>query len=253
MDVQEDLQKLGYDRDKHEEAYIWKVPPSPYDYTRMDDLLHACPNIRLVIIETLDSLLKTEDIKDNSELRKRMQYFMDTIVRKYTHQAAFVGLLQNRKSHSDDPGKRILGATQIRAMLDTKVYLDMKDPSDRNSPRFVHTSVRRGANIPKTMLNFDPITRRLTLGKTMAMELADAKAETRNRIKADIYKFFAEHPDASFHKECFQDVKGDSDTVREVFREMKDKKLLVKTRNANRNHSEGYRIAEIPREGETIQ
>lgn len=244
-DIKESLVKLGYDFDRDEAVYVLKDSPSPYDFKRMDDVLGTFPGIRLVVIETLDSLLKTDDIKDNSELRKRMDYFNETVVRKHMHRTSFLALHHFRKADNADPGKKISGATQIRGQMDVKIYLD-RTSAEENAQRFVHATVRRGRSIPKTFLNYDPATERLALGQSMAMQMAEAANDNRRRIETDIYQYFAVHPDTCFENQCRRAVVGDNDTKREIFRDMLSKGLLVQTRKANRNHTAGYRIAEIP-------
>jgi RecA-family ATPase len=151
------------------------VHPDPADdhCKVLGSLLDKHPDTKLVIIETLDDFLRTEDISDNNENRAQFERLEREVIGKHHQHCAFVILHWFKKSDTQTSAKslninKILGATVIAGKTDTKIYL--RQVSDADQRRVVQASIRKGACIEPTYLLFDQANQTSRLGATVAEE-----------------------------------------------------------------------------------
>lgn len=241
-DLKESFDHLGYDADRDEQLYIFDGSTGANKLVNVDKVLTEYPDIKLVIIETLDDLLRIQDLNGNTDARRAFEKFDQQILEKHYHRASFLALHHYKKRETDSVGDQILGATVVRAKTDAKIYLDSKAD---DSKRFVHTHVRRGVDIPKTYLDYDPKTERSELGLTLAAEYKANAGETGQRIEADILEFFTNHPNTRFEEDCFPRISGNSKTRRQVFNKLVARGRLTKSGKGVKGDAVTYRVAEM--------
>ncbi len=168
-DVLDSWNRLGYDEANDEK--LLTLVDSGYESNNLDKLHDALvehSDVGLVIVETLDDLLKMEDIKENTAARKAFDTFHAKIGRHFSHRTAFLCLTHLKKKDCDESGDMIMGATVIRGRTDAKLY--MKTVSDDDDRHIIHSKVREGRPIPQTYLDFNSETKASTLGLTVAEE-----------------------------------------------------------------------------------
>jgi len=245
-DVLDSWTRLGYD-EAHDEKLLTLVD-SGYESNNLDKLHDALvehPDVRLVIVETLDDLLKMEDVKENTAARKAFDIFHDKIGRHFSHRTAFLCLTHLKKKDCDESGDMILGATTIRGRTDAKLYL--KTVSDDDDRHILHATVRKGRSIPKTYLEFNRETEVSTLGQTLAEEKKRNAEKTTDRIAEKILTFFATRPNSSFEQDCFPIVEGNTAAKRRSFNSLVKDGALVKSGGTGVKGSPFvYRVAEMP-------
>ncbi len=247
-DVQASLRCLGYDADRDENILVFNGDASENNIYTLRDALEQNPTVRLVIIETLDDLLKVEDIKENTAARKAFDAFDAAVVSRYSHRTAFLALHHIKKREGDRAGDGLLGASVIRGRTDAKWYVTVK--SDDDPRRIFHTEVRRGRNIERTILDFNEKTEANTLGMTLAEDRKLGAARTAERIKEDIIKYFSANPGKTFEQACLRIVEGNSDVKRKLFKELVASGCLVESGKGSKGSPFVYRAVTIQEEQE---
>jgi len=193
-DASEDFTKSGMlpTDDKH----LVIMQPSTGD-KHLDDLaktLDDDPDIRLVIIETLDDFLQMDDLSDNPSTRRAFEKFYNVVLEKHAHRCCFL-VLHHFKKSDEQKGlnlNRILGATVIAGKTDTKIY--MRQVNDTDERRYIQVQIRKGRSIGPTYLEFDKKTQSSVLGITLADEKCEAMKATfavnaidlRRRVLAEV-------------------------------------------------------------------
>jgi len=147
------------------------------------------PDTRLVVIETLDDFLKTQDISDNNEGREAFARFDTEVISKHRSHCAFLVLHWLKKSDTQSSQRglnlhKILGGTVIAGKTDAKIY--MRQASDEDQRRIIQISVRKGLPLEPTYLIFDPETNSSELGATVASEKSDVAKAKKDLAEIDI-------------------------------------------------------------------
>jgi AAA domain len=258
-DLQESFNRLGYNAATDEPIYIFHGAANDNTLDNFDAVLTAHPEIKLVIIETLDDLLRVDDIKENTAAREAFETF-DKAFAKHSHRVGCLALHHLKKTENKtDAGRDILGATNVRGRTDAKWYLHIADDDD--SPikrRLFEATIRRGRPIEKTYLDYNPETETSTLGETYAASKAADAGRNQERIETDILKYFAEHPGHSFADQCRPQVAGNSTQKRQAFKRLLASGRILKQGRGVSGQPAQYHVAEIPAElqaqfGEAIQ
>jgi hypothetical protein len=156
-----------------------------HNLTELDKCLEADPDIRLVLVETLDDFLQVDDLDNNTSTRKAFEKF-DAIVQKHTDRCCFVALHHFKKSDEQKGSSihKILGATVIAGKTDAKIF--MRGCGDNDPRRVVSVHIRKGTPIEPTYLTFDEATQSSTLGVTIAEEKSGAKQFSKLSAQADL-------------------------------------------------------------------
>jgi hypothetical protein len=248
-DVQEAYKRLGYDPSHDAEINTFTGRPTDNTLENLRDVLEAHPEIVLVILETVDDILKFTDIKENTAARIAFDKFDTLIMSRFSSRVAFLGLHHLKKRENDARGDMILGASVIRGRSDAELYIERV--SDDDERRIFHANVRVGEGIPPTYLNYDPKTGMSALGMTVREERKAQVGVTNERIHQDIIMFFANHPDSKLD-DCLAVVGGHRDTVRQVAKKAVMRGLLTKSGKAVKGSPVLYRVNEIPREDTPI-
>lgn len=226
--VQVSLRRLGYDAATDAPIHI-------YDFSEdkpgtrikvLHEVLDALPNVGLVYIETFDDLMETDDIKENSDIRRSFDKFNEEFS-EHMKRMCFVLLHHLRKKESDNIEDMMLGGIYLRSKLDTRIYL--KTVSDSDPRRIILAKVRDGEGIEPTFTNFDTTTRRSTLGLTVAEERKKSAGATEERIRRDILDYFLANPDKGFEADCLPSISGHGATIRKVFNQLIKDGLLELT------------------------
>lgn len=198
--IKESLSKLGYDPARDAGLYTFTGKPVENTLENLHAVLTVHPNIRLVIVETLDSLLHFKDIKENSFVKEGFDKF-DNVMADLLQRVAFLGIAQLKKNETENSGDMLLGATEIRARTGIKLYLRTK--SDEDPRRIFHTTVRQdGTAIKKTFMDYDPATGRSTLGETLEEERRGSGIRTQERIERDLNTYLSHHEYATEDELC---------------------------------------------------
>ena len=144
------------------------------NHKELNTLLCDDPDIRLVILETLDDFLQIDDILNNTTARKSFEKFDAEIVEKHSR-CSFLALHHFKKSDEQRGSSlhKILGATVIAGKSDSKIYV--RQVSDSDPRRILSAQTRKGLPIEPTYLVFDEATSTSTLGQTLAEEQLESK------------------------------------------------------------------------------
>ena len=176
-DLQQAFKSFGISKEAAP-LYVFTGNPDDSGTADLAAELAKRPEVTLVIIETLDDLLRLNDVKENSGARLAFDAFNNVIMEPFAKQAAVIALWHLKKAATDFAGDALLGATVIRGRTDGKIFLQQYSQDDDR--RVIFSSKRIGRSIPKTFLDFDPITGKSTLGQTL--EEAD---DVRHTAKTD--------------------------------------------------------------------
>jgi hypothetical protein len=154
----------------------------------LNKVLCQHPDTRLVIIETLDDFLKTEDIGDNNDNREKFARLDEEVISKHRAHCAFLILHWLKKSDTQHAQHglnihKILGGTCIAGKTDAKIFI--RQVSDEDQRRIIQISVRKGEPLEPTYLVFDPATKTSTLGATVASEKAQNKIAKKDLAAVD--------------------------------------------------------------------
>lgn len=211
-DVQEMLRIQGHNPNTDETIWIFKGDTDHNNVDEMREEMKAHPDVRLCVIETLDDLLKIEDLKENTASRVAFDKFDRAVVNEFYPTCSFLALHHLKKVEvKANTGLMLLGATVIRGRTDAKIYLTKV--SDASEDRILHASIRRGVSIPPTKVEWDSATETMSLGVTVAEVRKSTVEDTRERVVADIRKFYAGHPNFG-KKDCITYLDGHKDQIR---------------------------------------
>lgn len=142
------LSALGYDPKVDAPIHIvTRLAP------RIDDSLAAIeaavvnnPTIRLVIVDTLAKLLRSDDLNDYSGVLHGIEK-ISALARRHPH-LHIQGLAHSKKIRTDDPFDSLLGSTALRGEPDTTIAL-----FDDAGQRVIAAETRIGRSIPPTLLH----------------------------------------------------------------------------------------------------
>jgi len=173
-DAREDFLKSGMTINDLNFKILHPEPPES-NLKKLNDTLTNDPDIRLVIIETLDDFLQMDDLGDNPSARRAFEKFDQTVVSQHSHRCCFVALHHFKKSDEQHGSSlhRILGATVIAGKTDCKIF--MRGCGDADSRRVINIMTRKGSPIEPTYLAFNDVTQTSTLGQTLAEECVESK------------------------------------------------------------------------------
>ena len=246
-DIQDSLKRLGYNPGYDNNLLVYFGDPGQNNVESLRRALEEYPNVKLVVIETLDKLLKMKDINHPTAAREAFDKFDQLIGNQFYHRTAFLMVHHDKKRKGAKRADRASGSTEIVARSDAKWHLEVENDDD---PRPIfNTDVRRGTNIKPTYLSFDKETQTSTLGRTVAEERKMSKEVTVDRIKEDIVKFFTLHPNSSFEHDCFRAVEGNTAGKRRSFNSLVKDGALVKSGGTGVKGSPFvYRAVEIQNE-----
>lgn len=115
----------------------------------------------LVIIDTLQKVLKVRDLNDYALTIDAIEPYREVAEAAKCH---IMFLHHNRKGQADHAADAVLGSTALTGEVDTILLMDRKPDGFRE----VHSVNRDGEDLPKTRLLFDDGTRRLSLGDSLA-------------------------------------------------------------------------------------
>jgi hypothetical protein len=243
-DVQEMLQTQGHNPDTDEPIWIFK---GDADHNNVDELreeMRCHRDVRLCIIETLDDLLKIEDLKENTASRIAFDKFDKAVVNEFYPTCSFLALHHLKKVEvKASTGLMLLGATVIRGRTDAKIYLNRV--SDASEDRVIHASVRRGIAIPQTKVEWDKATENMSLGITLTEVRRDNMNDTRERVVADIRKFYANHPNTG-KDACVTYLDHNTDQIKREHAKAVIDGWLVKTGEGKKGDKFLYSLKEIP-------
>jgi hypothetical protein len=185
QDAYEDFFKSGMKPDDN----IVILHSTENNHEELNTLLCKDPDIRLVVIETLDDFLQMDDLGKNPDARRAFEKFDAEIVAKHAPRCSFLALHHFKKSDEQRGSSlhKILGATVIAGKTDCKIYV--RQVNDNDPRRILSVQTRKGLPIEPTYLIFNEETTSVTLGQTLAEERAESRkafvsmnqTELRNR------------------------------------------------------------------------
>jgi hypothetical protein len=143
--------------------------------TALNECLNDDPDIRIVILETLDDFLQVDDLNKNNDVRKVFEKFYADVIEAHTNRCVFVALHHFKKSDEQKGSSltKILGATVISGKTDAKIL--MRGCGDNDPRRVISIQTRKGIPIEPTYLIFEEATQTSTLGATVAEEKKETK------------------------------------------------------------------------------
>lgn len=243
--IKESLRKLGYDHRRDAAFYAFTGKPSESTLENLHAFLTEHPDIGLVVLETINSVLNCEDVKENKFVKPafdRFENMMDGILGR----VAFLGLAQLKKNETESSGDMLLGATEFRARTGIKMYLRTR--GDEDERRLFHSTVRQdGVAIKQVYLDYDPSTGISTLGQTLEDERKGSATRTDARIEKELLGYVVNHLDAPEDDVCAFTT-GKYETKKRLLKELvRDGRLTVTGRGV-KNSPRVYNIPEIPTE-----
>ena len=247
-DVLDAFNRLG-SKDDDEQIYVLQGDPESSECQDIAAQLEADQNINLVVIETLDDLLKISDIKENTAARAAFDKFNTQLMIPFGHRAAFLALHHMKKTETDFAGDSLLGASTIRGRTDAKIYMAQVSPEDER--RLIWSSKRIGRSIPKTFLVFDPTTGKSELGETIADAARNAREAEQRADQTQLFEILRRQPDIE-HAELLKDLSGMQQARK--LRLIKDHVVsgsIIKSGKGVRGSPLTYRMADLPLEGST--
>lgn len=227
-DAAYDFEKSGMKQG--DDIVILHPEPTDNHLSELDKCLSEDPDIRLVIIETLDDFLQMDDLSDNPSARRAFERFDKEVVSKHRERVSFLALHHFKKS-DEQRGlslNKILGATVIAGKTDCKIYL--RQVSDTDPRRIISAQTRKGIPLEPTYLDFDEGTQTSVLGQTLADEHADAKKLNLSLSQAELRSWclevIAANPGLSQRAVC-EKVGGKTKTVNDMLKQLVGEGAIV--------------------------
>ncbi len=241
-DLQVSLKRLGYDHERDGEITAFNGSPSENTLLHLHQALDARPNVRLVLIETLDALLKMEDSNSNTAARVAFDKFDEQVGQHFNLRTCFVGLCYENKKKSANKWTAASGATTISGRADGSISVEVVSQFDDR--RVLSTRTRHGRSIPPTYLNFEPSTGISTLGQRVEEEKKANAEKSKEHIEEQILTYFANHPDTSYNDDCAAAITGRDKNKDKVFARLLRSGRLVKIGKGVKGSKGVYRLSE---------
>ena len=245
QDVSTAFTRLGW-KDGDEHVYVFQGDPNSSGCEDIAKMLQEDEHIKLVIIETLDDLLKISDIKENSAAREAFEKFATELMIPFGPRASFLALHHMKKAETSFAGDALLGASVIRGKTDAKIYVAQAGPDDER--RLIWSVNRRGRAIPKTFLVFDPATGKSELGETIAEAKRTAEAEEKKAAQIRLFEVLQAHPQGIEQKELLISLSGSSKNRTALIQDASSNGLVVKSGRGVKGSPFVYKTAEVPME-----
>jgi hypothetical protein len=244
-DVLDAFNRLG-SKDGDQQIYVLQGDPESSECQDIAAQLEADQNINLVVIETLDDLLKISDIKENTAARAAFDKFNTQLMIPFGHRAAFLALHHMKKTETDFAGDSLLGASTIRGRTDAKIYMAQVSPDDER--RLIWSSKRIGRAIPKTFLIFDPTTGKSELGETAADAARNAREAEQRADQSQLFEILSRRLDIE-HAELLREMSGmqQARKLRLIGDEV-GKGSIIKSGKGVRGSPLTYKMADLPME-----
>jgi len=237
IDIKHQLTALG-NKDGDEEIHVFVGDPDMSGMEGIVSCLKEHPKVRLVIIETLDDLLKMRGINDNTAGREAFAEFTTKLSNPFNDHVAFLAIHHLKKSEVQFGGDGLLGNTQIRGRSDNKIFIQQMTPDDET--RMVWSTKRGGTAIPKTLLEFDPVTGKATLGQTVAEAKMSAEEAERKKELDKVLSFIAQHPDCT-QAQVFDQLSGSKNRKVEFMNDLLSTGTVTRTGRGVKGHPYLYR------------
>jgi len=245
QDVLSAFTRLG-SKEGDENIHVFQGDPDSSGCEGIAALLQQDENIKLVIIETLDDLLKINDIKENTAARQAFDKFTTQLMIPFSHRASFLALHHMKKAETNFAGDGLLGASTIRGRTDAKIYLAQVNPNDET--RMIWSTKRIGCAIPKTYLVFDPITGKSELGETIADAARNAREAEQEADRSKLFNILLQHPDIE-HAELLKHLDGMQQARKlRLIRDEVLKNSIIRSGKGVRGSPLRYSLARVPSE-----
>lgn len=246
-DVVEALMLMGYVPGRDEEIYILDGSAENNVHTLRQGLIEH-PDAKVVIIETLDDLIKSRDSNSGTDVRQAFDLLHSAVMKDFAPSVAFLGLHHLNKSEAATLSARLTGSLQWRGRTDGVWYYCRVSEDDER--RTFQADVRSGKRFPKTYVDWDENTQTVALGQSVFEERKAGASKTGDRILLDVLQFYAANPNTKLDK-CKASVTGHKPTIRRtILKAALDKILLVSGEGVSRDPFL-YSVNPNPPKGET--
>ena len=235
--------RLGYQPEQDEQIYVFQGDPDSSSCEDLAELLDKDRSVKLVIIETLDDLLRISDIKENSAAREAFEKFHNQLMSKFADTTVFLALHHLKKAENEFAGDSILGASVIRGRTDSKIFLQQAAPDDER--RIIYTSKRIGIAIPKTYLSFDPRTGKSELGETLSEAEHTAKTADTKLAEEKLFNILISRPDIE-HNDLLDALDGKQMRKLKLIRDHLANGSITSIGRGVKGSPRTYQIAGVP-------
>ncbi len=202
QDVKADFRAMGADGTEPIDVHVAAAPPEGIR-ALCELVLEHKP--RLVVIDPIIRLARIKDEKAYGETYAVLGPLIDAARQTGTH---IMFLHHSSKAPKADPTDSPLGSTALGAIPATLIYLKRAERY-----RTIQTVQRLGEEMPETVLQFDPDTKRLSTGGTRE----EAETET---LSGDILDFLKAAGEPKTEPEITEAVEGKTKFVRRALRQL---------------------------------
>jgi len=134
--------------------------------------------VRLVVIDTLQKLLRFKDINDYAEVTNKMEPLLDAARQGNCH----IMMLHHAGKYSVDDFDAAIGSTAIRGLCYTYLFLKRLHPGSER--RIISSDQRGGKNFSETAIGFNRATGRVEIQGTMEeVEIEEAEPKILELIE----------------------------------------------------------------------
>ena len=196
---------------------------------------------KLVVI---DPMFKFMTGFDDEHKYSQMSNVLEPYLTLARESQCHIALLHHTKKRvSEEKIKSLIGSMALAGGVDTIVYFT----KTANGDRWMSTDQKRGGNMIETRLIWHKDTCTYTIGETSEEEQEASSAHIRSRIETDLRAFIQEKPN-SRSQEIIKAIKGKGTLVQEVFYELCEDGILVRTGTGRKGDPKLYSLAELPAE-----
>lgn len=200
--------------------------------TIVEDLEEAIVkfNPTLVIIDTLQRVVGCDDMNDYTKTYNKIMPFTN-LARKYKCHIMFI----HHANKYGSPGQQsVLGSTGLPGSVDMLIYLQKNE----DKKRIISTEPRHGESIPPTVLEFDKLSGRFSLGKQAFQEKIDS-------VRDDIMDILKKEPDRVFsHEELKEQVGGNAKSFSNGIKQLHEESMIIRTGAGTKSNKFHYQIGQ---------
>jgi AAA domain len=232
-DVVEALLQMGYVPGRDEEIYILDGTAEENNVHTLRQALIEHRDAKVVIVETLDDLIKSRDSNSGTDVREAFDLLHTAVMKDFAPNIAVLGLHHLNKTEMATQSEGLTGSLQWRGRTDGVWYYRLV--SEEDGRRTFQAEVRSGKRFPKSYVEWNEDTQTVSLGQSVYEERKAGGIKTGDRILTDVVQFYTRNPYTTLNK-CKASVSGHKPTIRKIIlKAALDEILLVRGEGVSRD------------------
>jgi hypothetical protein len=218
-EIKMNLQRLGATSTTRIKVLTGAVPKK-HAAEALRQTMQVEQGVRLIILDPIFRFLPVKDNNDYVTVNNALEEIME--IARHTG-AHILAVHHMKKKETDDLFDGVLGTTAIAGGSDTMLALS----SDNKGQRTICSRQRYGAELPRTLLQWNADNRELSLGQTCEDVLLFEADKTQERIRKDFIDHVAASPNCE-QTALVNCIQGKTTTRKDVLQQLVNQGIILR-------------------------